>query len=202
MTKESDIITIHSYAIIRKESGVKEMAYTIVLDAGHGGANPGATYEGRNEKDDVLALTLAVGEILSNSGYNVVYTRTEDIFESPFSKAQKANQAGADLFLSIHRNSSPVPETYEGVETLVYSDYGVAANLARKINYELEALGFRNIGVSERPNLIVLNSTNMPSVLAEVGFINSAYDNNLFDTRFDDIARGIADAIVLTLQDL
>ena len=175
------------------------MAYTIVLDAGHGGANPGATYEGRQEKDDTLALALAVGEILSNSGLNVVYTRTEDVYESPYQKAQEGNQAGGDLFISIHRNSSQYPETYAGVESLVYSDTGTAAELARNINNELELVGFNNIGVSERPNLVVLNSTNMPSVLVEVGFINTAYDNNLFDTRFDDIAMAIADGIVETL---
>ncbi len=171
----------------------------IVLDAGHGGANPGAVYEGRQEKDDTLALTLALGDILTNSGFDVVYTRTDDVFESPFQKAQEANQAGADLFISVHRNSSMYPETYSGVETLVYEDSGIAGTLARNINSELEQIGFNNIGVSERPNLIVLNSTNMPSVLLEVGFINTAYDNNLFDSRFDDIAMAIADGIVGTV---
>ena len=55
----------------------------IVLDAGHGGANPGAVYQGRQEKDDVLALTLAVGRILENRGVDVYYTRTTDVYESP-----------------------------------------------------------------------------------------------------------------------
>lgn len=59
------------------------MAYTIVLDAGHGGANPGATYNGRQEKTDALNLTLAVGRLLENAGVNVVYTRTSDIYDSP-----------------------------------------------------------------------------------------------------------------------
>jgi len=175
------------------------MAYTIVLDAGHGGANPGAVYGGRQEKDDVLNLTLAVGAILSNSGIDVIYTRTDDVYESPFQKAVEGNLSGADLFLSIHRNSSQYPGEYSGVETLVYSDSGIAARLARNINRELEAIGFRNIGVSERPNLIVLNSTDMPAVLVEVGFINTEYDNLLFDTRFDDVAQAIADGVLETV---
>lgn len=129
----------------------------------------------------------------------MVYTRTDDVFESPYQKAQEANQAGADLFISIHRNSSTYPEQYSGVEALVYEDSGVAGTLARNINSELEQIGFNNIGVSERPNLVVLNSTNMPSVLLEVGFINTAYDNNLFDSRFDDIALAIADGVVGTV---
>lgn len=170
--------------------------YTIVLDAGHGGADFGAVYNGRYEKDDVLALTLAVGNILQNAGVNVVYTRTEDVYETPYRKAQEANFSGADYFISIHRNSSPYPNTYSGVESLVYSDYGIAALMARNINRQLSYLGFRNIGVTERPNLIVLNSTQMPAVLVEVGFINTDADNALFDLEFDAIAEAIAYGIL------
>ena len=64
------------------------MAYKIVLDAGHGGTDPGAVYNGRNEKDDNLALAQAVGKILEDNGVDVVYTRTEDIYQTPFEKAE------------------------------------------------------------------------------------------------------------------
>lgn len=175
------------------------MPNTVILDAGHGGANPGATYNGRQEKDDALNLTLAVGNILQEYGIDVLYTRTEDVFETPFAKAQEANMSGADIFVSIHRNSSPIPNQYAGVESLVYSDMGVPAELARNINKQLENVGYRNIGVTERPNLIVLNSTNMPAVLVEVGFINSDIDNLLFDNRFQQTAYAIADGIAMTL---
>ena len=50
----------------------------VVVDAGHGGSDPGAVYEGRQEKDDNLALALAVGSILAENGVDVVYTRTDD----------------------------------------------------------------------------------------------------------------------------
>jgi N-acetylmuramoyl-L-alanine amidase len=172
----------------------------IVLDAGHGGANPGAVYQGRQEKDDALALVLAVGEILENSGVDVYYTRTTDIYESPYQKAQEANAAGADYFVSIHRNSSPYPNQYTGVESLVYSRYGAAAVLAANINYQLERVGFVNQGVNERPNLVVLNSTQMPAVLVEVGFINTDADNTLLDARFDEVAQAIAAGILQTIQ--
>ena len=52
------------------------MPYTIVIDAGHGGSDPGAVYEGRREKDDNLSLAIAVGELLSRQGVSVIYTRT------------------------------------------------------------------------------------------------------------------------------
>lgn len=171
----------------------------IVLDAGHGGANPGATYNGRQEKDDALALTLAVGNILEANGIDVYYTRTTDIYESPYQKAMEANAVGADYFVSIHRNSSPYPNQYTGIESLVYNRYGEAARLAENINVRLEEVGFVNQGVNERPNLVVLNRTQMPSVLVEVGFINTDADNELFDQRFDDIAQAIADGILATV---
>lgn len=171
----------------------------IVLDAGHGGVNPGATYNGRQEKDDALTLTLAVGNILEANGMDVYYTRTTDIYESPYQKAMEANAVGADYFVSIHRNSSPYPNQYTGIESLVYNRYGEAARLAENINARLEEVGFVNQGVNERPNLVVLNRTQMPSVLVEVGFINTDADNQLFDERFDEIARAIADGILATV---
>lgn len=171
----------------------------VVLDAGHGGVNPGATYNGRRESDDALALVLAVGEILENNGVEVVYTRTTDVYESPYQKAMEGNESGADYFVSIHRNSSPYPNQYNGVESLVYSRYGAAAALAANINEQLEQVGFLNLGVNERPNLVVLNRTQMPAVLVEVGFINTDADNQLLDERFEETAQAIADGILQTI---
>ena len=171
----------------------------VVLDAGHGGANPGATYNGRQEKDDALALVLAIGPILEANGVEVYYTRTSDIYESPYQKAMEANNIGADYFVSIHRNSSPYPNQYTGVESLVYNQYGQAAVLADNINRELEKVGFENQGVNERTNLAVLRRTRMPAVLVEVGFINTDADNRLFDERFDEMAQAIARGILMSL---
>lgn len=170
--------------------------YRIALDAGHGGSDPGAVYKGRQEKDDTLDLTLAVGDILKKNGIDVYYTRTTDEYETPFKKATDANNSGADLFVSIHRNSSENPNQYSGVETLVYSDTGLKAEVARNINNQLEDAGFKNLGVGERKNLVVLKRTKMPAVLVEVGFINNDKDNYLFDEEFDSIAQAIADGIL------
>jgi len=171
----------------------------IVLDAGHGGENPGATYQGRQEKDDALRLVMAVGKILERNGQDVYYTRTTDVYESPAQKAAEANQTGADYFVSIHRNSSPYPNQYTGIESLVYNKYGSAARMAKNINAELEKVGFANQGIQERPNLAVLRRTRMPAVLVEVGFINTDADNTLFDSRFDEVANAIAAGILESL---
>ena len=75
---------------------------TVMLDAGHGGFDNGATHNGRREKDDNLNLTLAVGNVLENSGIDVLYTRTTDIYQSPNEKARIANESDADYFVSFH----------------------------------------------------------------------------------------------------
>lgn len=175
--------------------------YKIMLDAGHGGADPGAVYEGRQEKDDTLRLTMAVGKILEDNGVDVEYTRTTDVFQTPFQKATIANQSGADYFISFHRNSSERPNQYTGVETLVYNKSGIKYELAQNILGALGELGFREIGVKERPGLVVLRRTNMPAVLVEMGFINSDKDNQMFDEKFDEIAQAIASAILGTLNE-
>lgn len=172
----------------------------VVIDAGHGGANPGAVYNGRQEKDDTLDLARAVGRILEQNGVQVYYTRTSDVYESPYRKAMEGNSVNADYFVSLHRNSSPYPNQYTGVETLVYNRYGEAARLANNINSRLEAVGFENQGVNEQQNLVVLNRTQMPAVLVEVGFINTDADNRLFDERFDEMAQAIADGILATIR--
>lgn len=176
------------------------MPYSIMLDAGHGGLDPGAVYNGRQEKDDVLRLTFAIGEILQNNGIDVQYTRTTDVYETPYEKAMKANNAGVDFFVSIHRNSFPTDNQVSGVETLVYDLSGIKYEMAQNINDQLEAVGFVNLGVKARPNLVVLRRTQMPAVLVEVGFINSDTDNRLFDDNFYDIAQAIAGGILDTLN--
>ena len=178
------------------------MPYSIMLDAGHGGTDPGAVYNGRREKDDTLRLVLAIGQILQNRGVDVEYTRTTDIYETPFQKAIEANEAGVDYFVSIHRNSFEQDNIVSGVESLVYDLSGIKYRMAENINANLETVGFVNLGVKARPNLVVLKRTKMPAVLVEVGFLNSNTDNQLFDENFDDITLAIADGILETLEEV
>lgn len=171
------------------------MAVTIILDAGHGGYDNGASFNGRKEKDDVLRATLAVGQQLENAGYNVLYTRTTDRYDSPFEKAQIANRSGADYFISFHRNSGINPNTYSGTQALVYALNTEAARLGESINNELVKFGFNDLGVVERPGLVVLKRTQMPAVLMELGFINNDMDNQMFDQRFDEMVDAIVTGV-------
>ncbi len=172
------------------------MAYRIVIDAGHGGYDNGAVYNERVEKEDNLDLALAVGEVLAYSGIDVIFTRVDDTYISPLERAYMANEEDADLFVSIHRNSSPKPNTYSGVQALIYDEGGIKQAIAENINQELEEVGFANLGVDVRAELAVLRRTNMPALLLEVDFINSDEDNELFDDNFNEIAYAIASGIL------
>ncbi len=171
------------------------MSYVVYLDAGHGGYDIGATYNDRKEKDDNLRLAMAVGNELRNRGIETEFTRVNDIYQSPNEKAQLANADDADLFVSLHRSSSPLPNTNSGVSSVIYNSGDEKEQLARQINDNLEQVGFKNAGVDVRQNLTVLKKTNMPAVLVDVGFINTDSDNNIFDQQFNRIVEGIADAI-------
>ena len=132
---------------------------------------------------------------MENAGYDVVYTRTADQYDSPFDKAQIANNAQGDLFVSFHRNSSERPNQYNGVQSLVYGGSPLADRVAENVNENLAQIGFRNIGTDQRRELVVLRRTAMPAVLLEVGFINSDQDNALFDQNFSEIADAIVTGI-------
>lgn len=172
------------------------MAVEIILDAGHGGFDNGATFDGRKEKDEVLQLAKDVGAKLTEYGYEVKYTRTTDVYESPYQKAEKANEMGGDYFISLHRNYAVEDNLYHGVQSLVYSLESEAdIAMARALNQQLELVGFQNLGVEEVQDLIVLRETKMPAVLLEVGFINSEIDNELWDTKYEEIVQAIVSAI-------
>ena len=81
----------------------------------------------------------------------------------------------------------------------MFNRYGEAARLANNINVRLEQVGYENLGVNEWTNLVVLNRTQMPAVLVEVGFINTDADNRLLDERFGETARAIAEGILATV---
>ena len=174
----------------------------VIIDAGHGGQEPGAVYEGRQEKEDALQLAFDVGNALERRGISVSYTRVSDVYDSPYEKAAMANASDADIFLSIHRNAMPVPGTASGVENMVYEDSGTAGALGRNIGEALAEAGWTDLGVKERPGLVVLRNTKIPAVLVEVGFINNEKDNEFLDANMAATADAIADGVLKTFREL
>jgi len=104
--------------------------YTVVLDAGHGGKDPGAVGKFSQEKDLNLALALEVGKMLKKlyPDVNVVYTRSTDVFIPLQTRADIANKNDADLFISIHTNASE-NKASKGVETFILGNEKAEKNL-------------------------------------------------------------------------
>lgn len=172
---------------------------TVVLDAGHGGYDPGAVNGTRFEKNDNLRLALAVGARLRNCGVNVVYTRTTDVFIPLLERSNISNAAKADLFVSFHRNSS-TNSTANGVENWVYtnpSQKAVAA--ANLVLNRIVAQGVQSNRGLHYGVFSVLRHTAAPAMLLEMGFISNAEDNRLFDAKFDVYAAAIASGILSSL---
>lgn len=102
----------------------------VVIDAGHGGKFPGAHYGGVYEKDLTLKVALKLGKLIEQGmpGVKVVYTRTTDkalgadLASDLQARADIANNAGGDLFLSIHANAAPRATSVRGVETLIMGE--------------------------------------------------------------------------------
>ncbi len=114
---------------ISKDFSIK----TVVLDAGHGGKDPGAVgYDGLKEKDVALAIALKTGNYIKEfvPGVKVIYTRSTDEFIELYQRAKIANKADADLFISIHANAVPNKSHVHGTETFVLGTHKNAANLA------------------------------------------------------------------------
>jgi N-acetylmuramoyl-L-alanine amidase len=96
------------FQVKQEEKKQKNTLRTIVIDAGHGGHDGGAEGKFSNEKDVSLAVALKLGEMMRAQmpDVNVVLTRTSDVFHAPPTKANIANQAKGDLFISLHCNSA------------------------------------------------------------------------------------------------
>jgi len=169
-------------------------AYTVALDAGHGGWASGAAYEDILEKDLTLPMTLRAGELLEEMGYNVVMVRPEDVFMDLYDRCDIANQAEADIFISIHCNASATSDTFQGVFTYSYPGSEKGEALAQCIQDEVvAATGALDRGLLTN-NYVVLRETYMPAALLETGFMSCSEElHRLADPAYQEkIAQGVA----------
>lgn len=180
----------------------------IVIDAGHGGSDPGAIgLNGVKEKDITLKLAQKVGNLLAVQGINVAYTRTTDIFMGNAHRAAIANNAQAEYFISIHINSAQ-SITATGTETYALTAGGKGEKLAEAINTSLvKYINLPNRGV-KFANFDVLRQTDMPAALTEICFIcNPKEEAMLKDEAFLNnaalgIAKGVTSFIGVTWKDI
>jgi len=166
----------------------------VILDAGHGGSDPGAMLDTREEADDTLRMTLAVGKLLEEAGFSVAYTRTTDVFDSIYVKAAKGEAGNFRAFVSFHRNSAT--SLAEGVEYYYQTGETISQPLANAFNTEFVADGiWKNRGV-KTASYVVLTQTSFPAALIELGFINNPDENTKFDTYFNETAQASARSII------
>lgn len=170
----------------------------IVIDAGHGGSDPGATGNGLREKDITLAVALLVTAKLK--GYDVIVynTRTTDRFLSLSERARFSNSKNADIFVSIHVNSATIV-TANGVETFSFNraTNNNGKNLAQAIQDELVKISlFKSNRGIKTANFAVLRETNAPASLVELGFIKNTHDAKLLKNNLDELAEAITLGII------
>ncbi len=173
--------------------------YVIVLDAGHGGDDPGAVVGDAFEKDINLAITLLVQEQLkTQENIEVKLTRTEDSFLSLSDRATNANDMNADLFVSIHANALENNEDYSGIISFYHPDKRSSKKPAKIIQEAVSnETGAINRGVRSE-DYAVLRETKMPAVLVETGFMTCPEELELLlDSDYQkQLAKGIAQGII------
>ncbi|MDA8229038.1 MAG: divergent polysaccharide deacetylase family protein [Desulfitobacterium hafniense] len=195
-------------------SGIKDKV--IVIDPGHGGQDPGAQYGGVKEKDLNLDIAYRLKSVLEQKGSRVILTRDtdKDFFLPNFVKGRMAKRAElnhrvqlaltnkADIFVSIHANGFPRRSSY-GMETYYHLTSAAGKELADRIQKHLYTIQPDNKRSAKAGDYYVLNQTEMPAVLVEVGFLSNTRERALLitDRYKDSIALAISNGIETFFND-
>ncbi|MDO4721225.1 MAG: N-acetylmuramoyl-L-alanine amidase family protein [Peptostreptococcaceae bacterium] len=175
----------------------------IVIDPGHGAHDPGAVAKstGMTEKALNLMIGKKVQSRLLEKGYEVIMTRETDVYPKNPDRAILANEKEADMFVSIHNNAAGKTST-NGLEVLYYptEDNKQLADIFRE--EIVKAAGMYDRGLRKRPDLIVLNTTRVPAVLLELGYMTNAAElKKLSDDAYQErLAEGIVNGIVSYME--
>ncbi|GAK08081.1 SH3 domain-containing protein [Geomicrobium sp. JCM 19038] len=151
----------------------------IVVDAGHGGHDPGAQGNGLVEKTLNLQVSLELAQRLESSGAEVILTRSTDTFIDLSVRANIANQADADLFISVHGNAAEDARA-RGAETFHHPSANPAsvrlANVMQDRLVSDTGMTYRRV---DSANFAVLRETTMPATLIELGFLTNSGDASI-----------------------
>ena len=187
----------------KEKSTIRSMK-KVVIDAGHGGADSGAIGGGIYEKDINLDVAQMVQEKLMKKDIYVFMTRTKDTTMSLEDRVNYSNELSPDIFVSIHTNSTIKDDSY-GVETHYFKDDSY--NLARIVHNNFAS--YKNLRKWEtidrgviKSRFYVINHTEAPSVLIEIGFISNLEERKklIKKGRKEDIAEAIVDGILEYLK--
>jgi N-acetylmuramoyl-L-alanine amidase len=180
----------------------------VVIDAGHGGRAPGASKQGIYEKNIDLAILLSLKEIFDESDENigVYYTRTDDSNPTFDQRVQLANKSEADLFISIHNNStgSGRMSSTNGTQVMYDEESESSKQLAQICLEEVtEALGSRNKGLVEGDSIYIIRTSEVPVALIEVGFMTNQEELKRLNSEEyqQQAAQGIYEAILRAFEE-
>ena len=177
--------------------------FTVVIDPGHGGKDPGAVSNGYYEKIIALSTSLKLGKILQDNGVNVVYTRKKDVFVNLLERANIANRSNAQLFLSIHCNAHS-SQAY-GAETFVLGLHANQRNfeVAKKENsvifFEEDYVNQYN-GFDPNNPESVIGLTLMQEEYLDQSIIAASYIQNGFVNRLNRKNRNVKQAGFIVLK--
>lgn len=165
------ILSVMSFCDIQAQQGKK--ISTVVIDAGHGGKDPGAIGKKVKEKDITLKIAKMTGDYIKQNcpDVNVIYTRNSDVAVSLLRRAQIANQNNADLFISIHCNANASSQP-QGVETFVMGEHRNAANL-EVAKLENASILYEDNAEQDYDNF----NPNSPEAYIMLNFFQSEYKN-------------------------
>lgn len=187
---EEPVITVPTVVISPKKTADK----VVVIDAGHGGSDCGATRSGIYEKDITLDVSKRVYEILTSKGVDVYMTRDDDSTVSLQERVEISENIDPDVFVSIHVNSSNV-EAPNGLETHYYKDNSL--KLAKTVHASmLNHIKAKDRGLF-KSKFYVINHTTAPAILVEIGFISNAAERGqlVTESRKQATAKAIAEGI-------
>jgi len=164
---------------------------TIVIDAGHGGHDPGAVNQDMYEKHLTLNTALKLQHRLASTGANIIMTRSDDQYISLAGRVSDSLNSHADAFISLHYDAVATPNSMNGTTTYYYSDSD--QGLAEAVNSSLASnspLSNNGIRVGD---YYVLRNNSRPSLLLELGYMSSDTDlEYIFTDQYQD---QVADAI-------
>lgn len=189
-----ELINNTAVTVIRRAAKSDKL---VVIDAGHGGRDPGAVRGSIYEKDFNLDIALRLERLLKKNGINTYMMRQNDSFINLYERAYIANELNAALFLSIHNNSIKYPD-WNGSETFYFpvgttdgsrNGKWFAGIVQRKLIHMLDT---KNRGVKPE-EFIVLKATTMPAALAEIAFMSNKDD--LRRLMSDDFRQKTAEAL-------
>lgn len=164
----------------------------VILDAGHGGSDPGEVVGSVHEKHINLQIACKMKDLLEASGITVIMTREDDSFVSLEDRALIANGSDAALFVSVHCNSYDDSAAVSGFEVYYYQDKQ-AKSLADSICSDLEATGQLRMRGVKTKELYVIKNTTMPAILLEMGFLTNEAERQKLCT--DEYQQMLAEVI-------